>query len=540
MTNPRPLAPVLTLALLSGSSAFAHQQAGLLSGTARDAALRPLSGMTIKLANREHPAEIHSTVSDASGRFHFAGLQFGTYSLTAVSGGHAIVNPTLIRIDATSSSVVADVMVNLSGSTEVSAQVTASQAAVQEPPSFQASGIRGLIDPGGYSASTDGLAANLVRDMATVQHPDQKPSAELTGQPCELEPQLLRAVSERPGDAEAFRRLGQFYRAHGDNGQAIPLLRQALKLRPSDRNTVHELALALVDTGQLAEARSLLADLVQKHGDAADVQLLARAEQDSGMFTEAAQEYGEAQKLDPGEENAFGLADNLLLAGSARDSAEEFRLAAGQYPRSIALQIGLGVAESMLGQYSEALRHFLLATDIDPTDPRPYPFIAEESGKAGDQQARLKEVVSRYLQHDPASAEATYLYALLLSGTAESDTPQTEALLRRAIQLDATRPEFHLLLADTLVRRGSYSLAIPQYELAIHCQPDLPKPHYRLSLAYRHTGESRLASREMQAYLTLKQQSSTEDTAMKLARFSSSMVWQKSKLSDAPCMARRQ
>ena len=295
-----------------------------------------------------------------------------------------------------------------------------------------------------------------------------------------------------------------------------------------------------MDKGEFPEARSLLATLVYGRRSAADAQLLARAEEGSGMYTEAAHEYRIAQEIDPSEEKVFGLGYDLLLAGSAAESAEVFGTAAAKYPRSIALQIGAGVADSLLGDYGEGMRHLLDATDIDPVDPRPYSFIAEESGNAGDQKSRVEETVTRYFERDPGSAEANYLYALLLSREAESDPAHIEALLQRAIQLDPKRSEAHLLLANTLVRRGSYASAVPEYELAIRLQPARGETHYRLSMAYRHTGQILLASREMQMYLLLKQQRSAEQTAIDLAKFSSSMSMQEHRQVYAPCPISRQ
>ena len=535
MTRLRILALVFSLLVLAPSGS-AQQQAGHLSGTVRDTAKRPLSGVPVKLVNSADQAHTYSTISDASGKFRFDALPLGAYAVTAELSGYTVADSKPVRIDSASLSVVTDVVVSPSADASAAGQAVTSPAASPGPPSFQTSGIRGLIDPGGYSASTDGLAANLVRGMAAVQQPGKEPTGdEPIEQPCSLEPELRRAVATRPDDAAAARRLGEFYLVHGDTGQAIPLLRQALKLQSGDHDTAHEPAGTVLMKGQVVDERSLLAGRMQEHRKAAEIELLARAEQGSARYTEAAQEYRIAQELDPEEENVFGLGYNLLLEGSAAESAEVFREGAASYPRSVTLQIGAGVADSLLGQISEGLRHFLAAADIDPADPRPYRFIAEEFGDAGNQHARVEEIAARHLQRDPANAEANYLYALLLSRKAESDTAQVEALLRRAIQLDSKLSEAHLLLADTLVRRGSYASAIPEYKVAIHLQPALREAHYRLSLAYRHTGENLLASREMRSFLTLKQQSSAEQTAIDLAKLSSSIALQQGRQASSPC-----
>jgi tetratricopeptide (TPR) repeat protein len=344
--------------------------------------------------------------------------------------------------------------------------------------------------------------------------------------PCGREPELREAVAEHPEREEANRRLGQFYAAHGQPARAIPLFKRALQTNGSDAVAMRELAVALMQDGEFGDARKVLLLLVNLQAEPDLHQLLARADEGSGMFQQAAQEYRAAESKEPSEESIFGEGYELILAGSIADGMGVFDAGIKMYPRSISLRIGAGTAQCLLGKTSEGLRDFLDATDIDPADPRPYSFLASASGISSDESDRVQKSFKRFLDREPGNGSANFFYALALSrGSSAANTDRIEALLKRAIQLDPNLAKAHLLLAEIYAQRNNYEVAVPEFEAAVRLAQDMSEAHYRLALAYKHIGRPEQAAREMEIFRLSKKDlaSGSDEKAIDIAQFISVM-----------------
>jgi tetratricopeptide (TPR) repeat protein len=494
-----------------------------LSGVARDGAGKPLVGVRITLTGGENASLTFQTTSDSQGEYRFANLRAGKYALVAELSGYATTGPLAMRI--VSASIPLTVGLTLERSS--SAQGADAQTASHPPLEFQSSGIRGVIDPGGYSASTSSAASGLLRGIADMKRTARRSDiADSKDWPCALEPELRDAVAAHPEQPEANRRLGQFYVAHGQPARAIPLFKRALHINGSDAVALRELAVALMQDGEFGDARNVLLPLVKLQAEPDLHQLLARADEGSGMFQQAAQEYREAESKEPSEKNIFSEGYELILAGSIADGMGVFDAGIKMYPRSISLRIGAGTAQCLLGNTSEGLRIFLDATDIDPADPRPYSFLASASGISSDESDRVQKSFKRFLDREPDNGSASFFYALALSrGSSAANTDRIEALLKQAIQLDPNLAKAHLLLAEIYARRNDYEDAVPEFEAAVRLAQDMSEAHYRLALAYKHIGRPEQAAREMEIFRLSKkdQASGSDEEGIDLAQFISVM-----------------
>jgi tetratricopeptide (TPR) repeat protein len=505
MTIVRILAWCL-LFFLAPLSAVAASPA-VLSGVVRDGDGKPLSGVSLALTGNQGAPASQAT-SNQSGEYRFPGFAPGDYTLSATLPGYSASTPLAVHL----------------ASPAGTADLTLNKLPAHQHLEFQASGIRGLIDPGGYSASTAGAASGLLRGIADVRRTDKSTAASAAKEwPCSLEPALQKAAAGHPDQAEANRKLGQFYTAHNQPARAIPLLQRALAIDPADYAASKELAVAWLQSGEFEKARKLLTPLAEQHPDAALHQLLARADEGTGLFREAAGQYRIADGEEPSEESLFGIGYELVLAGSVPEGAAAFQAGVARYPRSIPLRIGLGTALYLQGKTPESLRSFLSATDIDPADPRAYSFIANALGIAGDESERIRESFKRYLDRKPASAAANYFYALALSRDGNPDPSRIEPLLKRAIQLDPNLGKAHLQLADSYAHREDYDDALPEYEAAVRLAQDSSEAHYRLAMADKHLGKADAAAREMQIFKILKEKQASGTEGVDLAQFISVM-----------------
>lgn len=490
---------VILLILLLASLAFEEQAAdgGAISGLVRDEAGRPLSGVQITLTASQSARPASQAVSGPSGEYRFTVLAAGEYTLSAALAEYTSPAPLTIRIASTEAPAVADFTL-----TRIASASTSTLEPAHSPMQFETAGIRGLIDPGGYSASSNSAASGLLRGIADIRRTDPSFSISAAKQwPCSLELELRRAATEHPDQEEANLRLGEFFVAHEQPAQAIPLLKRALEIDGRDDRASREIAIAWLQYGDFEDARVKLTSLVERHSEPETHQLLARADEGSGMFLQAAQEYRFANDEQHSEESFFGVGYELILAGSLSDGVAAFQAGVREYPRSIPLRVGAGAALFLLGKTSEGLNTLLDASDIDPNDPRPYSILAGTVAASTEVSHRVSDTFRRFVDRNPGNAEANYDYALVLLRTPTPAPPdRIEALLKRAIQLDPNLARAHLQLGELYAGRGDYQDAATEIEAAIRIDYSLAQAHYRLAKAYQHTGRSQQAARELEIF----------------------------------------
>jgi tetratricopeptide (TPR) repeat protein len=513
---------VVVLALVIGA---AGDELGTLtiSGFVRDAEGKAVAGAKVILTNEDPPPVSIQTASGAAGEYQFNALRPGRYQLTTELSGFAPSKPVNVVVGPSAPAQKVDLSL-----TRVRSDPAAKTSSDARPPlKFEAAGVRGLIDPGGYSAPANAAAASgLVQGIADIKRAGNGSDSAAGNWPCGLEPELRKAAAATPDNAEANRRMGQFYVAHGQPAKAIPFLERARQLNPQEPATGRDLALAWLGTGQFDAARDLLNFQAKQESSAEVHRLLARAEEGSGMFQEASREYQLAAKLEPAEENLFGVGYELILAGLPQEAARAFEAGLQPFPRSGTLLIGFGTAQFLEGRSAEAVHSFLQAADLNPADPGPYPFLAGTFGISGAEIDRVRGSFKRYLELAPDNAEASYFYALTLSyGSARSsdgaDLSSAEALLKRALVLDPKLAKAHFQLGTLYAQRGAYQNAVTEYEDTIRLAPDLREAHYRLAGAYRQTGRNELAAREMKLFEDMRAQetSDREDARISIEQF---------------------
>ena len=171
--------------------------------------------------------------------------------------------------------------------------------------------------------------------------------------PARSKPELRKSFESHQANADANRKLGQYYLAHEQPARAIPFLERASSESGNDYRASKDLALAWIQNGQFDSAGELLDSLAQSHDDAEIHNLLARADEGSGKFKQASQQYSVAAKEAPSEENLFGAGYELILAGLPADAAREFEAGLRRYPTSIRLLVGAGAAEFLQGKTLE-------------------------------------------------------------------------------------------------------------------------------------------------------------------------------------------
>ncbi len=299
------------------------------------------------------------------------------------------------------------------------------------------------------------------------------------------------------------------YLQQGDLKAAIPHLRRAYAIDPAHYDNGYNFALALLQIGGIDEARGIVTQLLKVKETGELHNLLGDVEELAGDLNSAAEHFQRAAHMEATEEHLFDWG-NIHLRRRAGDNAlTVFTAGVERYPASARLQIGLGIAQYSRGQYSEAVASFCRAVDLDPSDPRPYDFLGEIYGIAPELAPEVTERLAGFVKAHPRHAMAHLYYALSVwrgerARAEPEDLRRIEALLTRAVTLDPTLARGFLELGILLSDQERYAEAVEQLRRAIALQPGVAQAHYRLAQAYRRTGQTALAEKELEIFQQLK------------------------------------
>jgi tetratricopeptide (TPR) repeat protein len=314
-----------------------------------------------------------------------------------------------------------------------------------------------------------------------------------------------------PTSFHAQHALAVSYLQKGDVKSAIPHLRRAHEIDPAHYDNGYNFALALLEIGNLEEARAIVTQLLKVKETGELYNLLGDIEERAGNLNPAAEHFQRAAHMDASEEHLFDWGTIHLRRQDGNSALVVFTASVARYPGSARLQIGLGIAQYSRGKYSDAVASFCRAVDLDPSDPRPYDFLGEIYGIAPDLGPEVTQRLAGFVAAHPQNANAHLYYALSLwkgqrmtADSAPIDVARVESLLRRAVALEPTLVRGYLELGILLSDQQRYEDAIEPLVQATRLDPRAAQAHYRLAQAYRRTGRTALAEQSLQMFQQLK------------------------------------
>lgn len=382
------------------------------------------------------------------------------------------------------------------------------------PDSFEVHELLGMV----YSGESRDVLANQQLQKAVQLKPNS--GAARTNLATNLirlgrldaaEEQLRKSVALEPRSFDANHNLGELYVRTGKLSDAIPFLRRAQLTTPSSYDNGYDLALAYLLTGRTDLARKVVNDLLKEKSTAELHNLLGQIEEKDGKFVVAANEFEIAAHQDPSESNLFDWASELLMHRTLEPAIQVFKESAQRYPNSARMAIGLGIALYSRGNYDEAIKALLRASDLSPDDPRCYFFLAKAYDSSPKEANEVIDRFRRFSEEQPTSANAYYYYAMSLWKGKRAQDPnldphQIEALLRKAVALDPKLSDAYLQLGNLYSDQSKYAESIPEYEKALEGNSKLADAHYRLAQAYVHTGQKEKAQEQFHVYQQLRAQ----------------------------------
>jgi tetratricopeptide (TPR) repeat protein len=240
----------------------------------------------------------------------------------------------------------------------------------------------------------------------------------------------------------------------------------------------------------------------------------------------AVREDQEAVHLDPSERNYFEWGSELLLHRAVWQAIEVFRDGTEAYPKSSRMLTALGTSLFAGALYDEAARRLCDASDLDPSDPKPYAFMGKIDTAAPTRLPCIEQKLARFVRDQPEDPLANYLYAMAVWKRREQladnqDLEQVEALLTKAVTIDSNCAEAYLQLGILYSSQRSYEMAIDFYMKAIKADPELAEAHYRLGVAYDRTNEPAKAKQEFMRHdeIEKKQAAAIESERREIKQF---------------------
>jgi tetratricopeptide (TPR) repeat protein len=509
------LISVLTAAVVAQQTQ--HTDEVTIQGNVLNMAGKSVGDASVWLEQEETLKHVE-TKTNAAGGFAFTALPPGRYSLSAEKSGQksrgtalALAQGDRKRID-----LILEVSIDTRSDSSTPPQSSTQAIEFSDKPNFTIAGVTDWTAVGGHgSDSALRTSEDLARATLTLK-PDgsNHPGPGFPGDPGkenESERKLRTALADAPGSFEANRQLGEFYFHVGRFRDSIPLLLAAYRINPAMDNNTYDLALAYKEVGDFTSAREYVQKL-RAHNNSADLHRLAgEIDEKLGDPLAAVQEDEQAVRLDPSEKNYFEWGSELLLHRAVWQAVEVFRKGAKLYPKSARMLTALGTSLFAAAHYDEAGLRLCDASDFDPSDPEPYIFMGKIEREAPTPLPCVEQKLARFLQKQPDSPLANYLYAMAVWKRQELRPDplalqQIETLLANAVKIDSNCVEAYLQLGILYSSQHNYGKAIGFYTRAIELDPQSGEAHYRLGVAYDRTGEPTKAKAEFALHDEIEKQ----------------------------------
>jgi tetratricopeptide (TPR) repeat protein len=457
--------------------------------------------------------------TDTKGDFAFTNLQPGHYFLSAEKSGQRSHGTAVLELstgDRKNIDLILDTPRDIEPNPSTSSASRSRAMEFSDKPTFAVAGVVDWTAVGGHgSDSTLRASEDLARKTLTLK-PDGSSQSEAAlpdavNNANESESNLRAALANAPGSFEGNHQLGDFYLRAGRYKESIPFLEAAYRIDPAMDGNSYDLARAYKEAGDFSQAREHVQRLL-KHKDSAELHRMAgELDEKLGDPLAAVREEECAVRLDPSEQNYFEWGSELLLHRAVWQAVEVFRNGTKIYPKSSRMLTALGTSLFAGALYGEAAIRLCDASDLNPADPEPYIFMGKVEKEAPTPLPCIEQRLARFVQSQPESPLASYLYAMAVwkrqtEPVDQKVLQQVEALLTKTVTIDPNCVDAYLQFGIIYSSQRNYEKAIGFYTRALEVDPQLGEAHYRLGVAYDRTGEPAKANTEFALHDEIERQ----------------------------------
>jgi len=219
--------------------------------------------------------------------------------------------------------------------------------------------------------------------------------------------------------------------------------------------------------------------------------------------------FEQAMDLEPAEESHYLDAVQLLAEHQIwRVLIRIAEKGVARIPRSDRLYRMKGLAETAMLYSEDAVRSYRRALENNPDSAKANLGLAIAQRTAGsreDAAATFEKGIRQFPAHGAHYQE--YGLMLLKTGDTGDDDAlkRAVALLRKAVELDASLPVAHYQLGRLALERDRAGEALPHLETAARLNPDQSRVHYLLARAYRLLGRGEEARSHLKTFRRMKE-----------------------------------
>ncbi len=312
----------------------------------------------------------------------------------------------------------------------------------------------------------------------------------------------------QPQDPRLFQ-IATMLAFHQQYDSAVGILERVRQAYPQSYDVNYNLALGYLRSGRYDQATQTLEPLLGQPKAAEAYSLLAQAKEKLQLRDQAILAYQKTTELEPGNEDyRYDNAYALLQFVSNEVAMTAFSSGARDFPKSWRMRVGLGSANFLAGEYTQAIQALLEAAKLEPTAKVTYYLLGKAYESAAEWQTAIREAFKAYLMSNPQDPWAYYHYGNMfyLEAQAEStrDYQDAKAYLKTALSLNPDFAEAHLQMGMIEQTEGRLAASVQSLEKAIRANPSLPAAHYRLGLVYQRLGKKEKSKGEFDLFEKLK------------------------------------
>lgn len=309
---------------------------------------------------------------------------------------------------------------------------------------------------------------------------------------------IIEAVEQSSGfSVDQEYELGRSLSANRMYPESVQRFQRIVSMQPTSWVSKYNLAIALFQANQSAQALPLLEPLAsERPNDANILSLLGYCYELAGKLPLALAAYERAVKADPQNPDHYLDYTRLLMDLDRYDEANELVQKGIQNAKDpYSLNIRAGAIEMMKGDLEKARQDFQKGIAEHPEVALGYIALAKTYMQEGDNQAAVK-VLTSARDHLPRDFALEYVFGLVSARLGERE--QAVQALKNAEALDPAVAEPHYQLGKLYQQSGQLAEAQSEFERVLALDPSHAPAHYQLSRIYARMGETK-KSQEMAA-----------------------------------------
>jgi Tfp pilus assembly protein PilF len=317
-------------------------------------------------------------------------------------------------------------------------------------------------------------------------------------------PEFQAIVALDPKNVDARANLGVLLFFQGKYSDAIPQLREALKLNPDLPKVQALLGIGEKRTGDRSAARKDLEDAFPKVQDqkirTETGMELVEVESAMGDLGEAAETVNALRRLEPTNESILYTSYRVYS-----DLAEQSLLSLSVVaPNSARMHQAIAHELAIRGNNASAIENYRKAIKLDANLPGLHFELAEMLNLSSNppDRAEAKQQYLAALAVNPFDEQAECRLGDIAAQN--DDLKQARERYGRAVELRPDDPDANLGLAKVFMDMGDPKEAQPLLEKAVQLDPTSAVAHFRLSTVYRQLGRTDDAKHELTEYQKYK------------------------------------